>query len=163
MTSIEDDKEEKDYFSVWWPKSMIEKFKSIETIEELSKIVDETIAKKRLNIKQQDEQLEDDVLRFKSFCLSHRTHMKAVYREEEDLLYKMWEDLDERTTETRNKIKNMSKEISKVSGSIADFKKEIDGLNVYGAEGLTELARTISNMDKNTKDILRHVLSADKK
>jgi len=163
MTTIENDTEEKDYFSAFWPKSIIKKFKDIDSVEELAKLCEETIKDKRLNIKQQNENLEDDVLRFKSFCLSHRTHMREVYSEEEELLYKMWEDLDKKTTETRNRIKDMSKEISKVSSSVGIFKKELSDLHIYGADRLLELANTINNMDQNTKDILRHVLSVNKK
>jgi len=148
---------------VYLPVSIANKIEAADSVEAQASIAKEVINKKRLDITRENEMLEDDVLKFKSFCLTHRTEMRKIYQEEEDLLYKMWEDLDEKTTEKRKKISGMSKQLSMFADDVNTLKKTIDGFNLYSAEKLAELARSIDAMDDNTKDILRYVLSATKK
>ena len=99
--------EEKDI--VWLPKSIADKFKDLESIESMRVLTRDVIEKKRLDMTTEDRNLEDDVLRFKAFCLAHRSEMSKVYNEECDLIEKMWEELSTKADNTRTKIKNMTK------------------------------------------------------
>jgi len=145
---------------VWLPQSIAKKFNALKSIEEMRVLTRDVIERKRLDMTTEDRNLEDDVLRFKAFCLAHRSELSKVYNEECDLIEQMWEELSGKADATRSKIKGMAKEVNDFSRSVGDLKKQLGSLEVYQAERFLELANTVNNMDESTKDILRNVLNA---
>lgn len=147
---------------IWVAKEVADTYKALETPEEQEKLVKKLITDKKIDIEYENDLLEESVLKFKSSCLSHRTELKKIYHDECLLIEKMWDELGDHSTEMKKNIDGSSKEINTLTKSVEGLRKQLDNLNVYGADRLCDLATRIANMDENTKSIMRQVLDANK-
>jgi hypothetical protein len=161
-------KEEKmeDKELIWVSKKLAEEFKSLDKVEEQEASVKRVIASKRLSLDEENELLSESLLEFKSVCLVHKKELQKVYEEQENALYKMWEDMGDISTKilehsrkVASKTREATREIETMRTNIDALKKTLSGFEIYGADSLAKLAQNVSQMDENTKNILKFLLN----
>ena len=157
--------EEKDL--VWLPRSIADKVKQVDTVEEADRLIQEYIQLKRNNFKHELENLDDDVLLFKSVCLKHRNELKKVYDEQSYLLDKLWEDCGDMGSKIHRhaktlaeKLKPITAEVNSLKTSIHEVKMLLDTVNFYPPNTLIQVTESVARMDASTKELLRDLLNA---
>ena len=155
--------EEKDL--VWLPKSVADKVKQIETVEEADSMIQEYIKTKRQDFIRELENLDDDVLTFKGVCLRHRQELKKVYVEQADLLDKLWEDCGDMGSKIHKhavamaaELAPLTAEVKSLKSSIEEVKKLIGQVNFYPQQTFIQTVESVARMDDKTKGLLRDLL-----
>ena len=159
--------EEKDL--VWLPKSVADKVKQIETVEEADRLIQEYIQLKRESFKHELDNLDDDVLIFKGACLKHRTELKKVYNEQSDLLDKLWEDCGDMGSKIHRhaaalaaELEPLTAEVKSLKSSIEEVKRLIGQVDFYPQQTFIQAVESIARMDDKTKGLLRDLLDMKK-
>ena len=159
--------EEKDL--VWLPKSVADKVKQIETVEEADSMIQEYIKTKRQDFTRELENLDDDVLIFKGVCLRHRQELKKVYDEQADLLDKLWEDCGDMGSKIHKhavamaaELAPLTAEVKSLKSSIEEVKKLIHEVSFYPAQQFVSTVESVARMDDKTKGLLRDLLDLKK-
>ena len=160
--------EEKDL--VWLPKSIVDKVKQLDTVEEADKLIQEYIKKKKADFNDDLENLDEDVLLFKSVCLKHRNELKKVYDEQSDLLDKLWEDCGDMGSKIHRHAKALAEELKPITAevnalktSIHEVKRLLDTVNFYPPHTLIQVTESVARMDDSTKELLRDLLNTRQK
>ena len=138
-----------------------DKYERLSTVEAQAEIAKEICKAKRLDIQSELDILDDDLLRFKSACVIHKSEMKKAYDEQAVILDKLVSDCWDSMPKAKANAEKMAAEIhplsnavSDLNGQVSSLKKEIDNLNIYGADKLLDLVQKISCMDSSSKDML---------
>jgi len=151
---MRDDKKE----LIWVSKKLAEEYNQLESVEEQERIVKKVITDKRLNIEAEQELLSESVIQFKSVCLAHRKALENVYKEQSDILIKLWEDMGDVSTQINQHVRQMTDQVTPLKREVASLKKEIEGLRLYVPEQLARIAEQVGSMDEKTKSLLRELL-----
>ena len=159
--------EEKDL--VWLPKSVANKVKQLETVEEADRLVQEYIKTKRQDFNRELENLDDDVLIFKGSCLKHRQELKKVYVEQSELLDKLWEDCGDMGSKIRRhavalaaELAPLTAEVKNLKASIDEVRRLIDSVSFYPQQTFIQTVESVARMDDKTKGLLRDLLDLKK-
>ena len=154
---------------VWLPKSVADKVKQIETVEEADRLIQEYIQLKRENFKHELDNLDDDVLAFKGACLKHRTELKKVYHEQSDLLDKLWEDCGDMGSKIHRhavalaaELAPLTAEVKNLKASIDEVRRLIDSVSFYPQQTFIQTVESVARMDDKTKGLLRDLLDLKK-
>lgn len=160
--------EEKDL--VWLSKSITDKVKQVDTVEEADRLIQEYIQLKRNNFKHELENLDDDVLLFKSVCLKHRNELKKVYDEQSELLDNLWKDCGDMGSKIHRHAKTLAEELKPITAevnylktSILEVKRLLDTVNFYPPHTLIQVTESVARMDASTKELLRDLLNTRQK
>ena len=155
---------------IWVSRELAEEYKKLDSVDEQEAIVKKLINKKKLDIEQEQEQLSDSLLQFKSVCLVHKKELGKVYEEQADKLYSLWEEtgdvssmITKHARDISSLVQPMRTEINNLSKDIADLKKAMSELNIYGAERILEVVSKVKTMDEETKFLLKTLLNANTK
>ena len=159
--------EEKDL--VWLPKSVANKVKQLETVEEADRLVQEYIKTKRQDFNRELENLDDDVLIFKGSCLKHRQELKKVYVEQSELLDKLWEDCGDMGSKIHRhavalaaELAPLTAEVKNLKASIDEVRRLIDSVSFYPQQTFIQTVESVARMDDKTKGLLRDLLDLKK-
>ena len=147
---------------IWVSAVLAEEYKQLDSVEEQERLVKKVIENKRLDIEAEQELLSESVLLFKSVCLAHRKALQQVYEEQSDLLYKMWEEMGDVSTQINSHVKQLTNQIKPLRNEVEELKKEINSLSLYVPDKFVSVVEQVSNMDDRTKVLLRDVLDMDK-
>ena len=140
---------------VWVEKELVGQ---IEVICDIIKLrgggISEVIEKLRGDTKTYVEGLDSDLLSMKLHAQKVRDEYKAVVESEIEQSYALWEDLDKKRTQMRDKFSSMKEVVRECRGEISSLKESIDGLNIYGAERVLDLVKSFSAMTEKERDIM---------
>jgi len=150
---------------IWVDKEISEKYNAAESDEEQAKIMLSVIKGKGLDFEEEFNLLSESELRFKAICLTHKNKLTEIYKEQSDMLYKLWEDMGDVGTEISNHAEKVAAEINPIKDSVNSLKTEIEQLkksvssiDFYGASDLERIANTVSTMSESSKEILKFLL-----
>ena len=146
---------------IWVSAALAEEYKQLDSVEEQERLVKKFIENKRLDIEQEQEQLTESMLLFKSVCLAHKKALREVYEEQSDLLYKLWEEMGDVSTQIDNHVKGLTNQIKPLRNEVENLKKEINSLSLYVPDKFVSVVEQISQMDERTKVLLRAVLNME--
>lgn len=154
---------------VWLPKSVADKVKQIETVEEADRLIQEYIKTKRQDFTRELENLDDDVFVFKGACLKHRIELKKVYNEQSALLDKLWEDCGDMGSKIHKhavalaaELAPITAEVKSLKSSIEEVKKLIGQVDFYPQQTFIQTVENVARMDDKTKGLLRDLLDLKK-
>ena len=154
---------------VWLPKSVADKVKQLETVEEADRLVQEYIKTKRQDFNRELESLDDDVLIFKGSCLKHRQELKKVYVEQSELLDKLWEDCGDMGSKIHRhavalaaELAPLTAEVKNLKASIDEVRRLIDSVSFYPQQTFIQTVESVARMDDKTKGLLRDLLELKK-
>ena len=154
---------------VWLPKSVADKVKQLETVEEADRLVQEYIKTKRQDFNRELESLDDDVLIFKGSCLKHRQELKKVYVEQSELLDKLWEDCGDMGSKIHRhavalaaELAPLTAEVKNLKASITEVKNLIHEISFYPSQQFISTVESVARMDDKTKGLLRDLLDLKK-
>jgi len=154
---------------IYVSKELAEQYEQLATVEAQEEAVKKVISRKRIDLEDEQEMLSDTLLQFKSVCLKHKIELEKVYAEQADKIYKLWEccgdvssNISRHAASITSEISTINDQIDRASRRVSDLKSKTDSLNIYGAEKIIELARTVANLDDATKDILAQILAGKK-
>ena len=154
---------------VWLPKSVADKVKQLETVEEADRLVQEYIKTKRQDFNRELESLDDDVLIFKGSCLKHRQELKKVYVEQSELLDKLWEDCGDMGSKIHRhavalaaELAPLTAEVKNLKASIDEVRRLIDNVSFYPQQTFIQTVESVARMDDKTKGLLRDLLDLKK-
>lgn len=147
---------------IWVTKEQATQFKELDTVESQAIMATEIIAKKKLDISSELDQLDDDLIRFKAACLVHKSEMGKVYEEQEgkiqSLINEMWDVMPSAKVAAKklaDQIQPLGDQVASLESSISKVKSDLSTLDIYGMEKLIELAGKLTQMDAATKDIFK--------
>lgn len=146
---------------IWVSKELAAQYKALDSIEEQEASVKRVIEKKRLDLDAENELLGESLLSFKSVCLAHKKELEKVYQDQADKIYALWEEMGDVSSMISRHAKMVAGEVEPISRAIAEatmnvgrLKTSCNEMNIYGAERIVELARTVATMDDKTKELL---------
>ena len=155
---------------IWVPKKLADEYAKYETVQEQERLVKELINRKKINIENENEHLEEQMLQFKSVCLAHRRELEKAYTEESSKVEQLFLDLGDYSKKVRDsaeklagQIRPLSEEIENIEKNVSSIKKQLHGLDVFAVERLVDLASKLNQMDEGTKQIMQFLLNEYKK
>ena len=77
---------------IWVPKELKEAYEKAESEEEQKKIFFKAIEDRKLDIKNEIENLNDEMLLFKGIGIEYKTQLRSVYEEQSKQIDKIWDD-----------------------------------------------------------------------
>ena len=156
---------EKRYISLYIDSKLADRLeKSDEETQE--DILHEYILKKRVDIKEDLEILEEDVLHFKAVCATQRKALKEYYEDEQNRLYSMWEDSMKARDEAEQQAKQAARSLpplyeatKELNDRLTYMRQQLSNLDVHASENILRLAETLSNMDEKSKYVLTFLVN----
>lgn len=136
---------------IWVPAKLKETLEKMNSDEEQLKIVEKYINDRKLDISNDIEALDDDLLRFKAFALKYKTEIKAVYNEQSDILYKLFEDCGDIQSKMYLKIEETKKKLNPITEKIKEINFVLDKINIYKIEKVIELIEKFNRMSEEDK------------
>ncbi|ALM61993.1 hypothetical protein AXI64_gp214 [Vibrio phage qdvp001] len=165
---------EKEYVSLWLSKESAEEIKKLQSCDNEKHMVEEVAKKLSLNIERELTQLDDDLARYKAACIVFKNSLTDVYHEQQEEIDKVidtvWDvmpKVKQETTKLVNTLQEdlepLNKQLKETEIRIENLKSQFNGINFYAAERMTELVDKISNLDEDSKEILKFLTSEYKK
>lgn len=158
--------QEKEYVSIYVGKDIADQLRKSESMEFAESVIKKIIEKKRLDLTNEYDALDDDMVKFKAVCLVHRNTLKKVYEEQTNKLDNLFYEMDSIQKKTNEHAKRLAESVIPIRGTIdgimrdvCALKKQIEGMSLYIPENLARLATVVSQMDDKTKSILSALLA----
>ena len=147
---------------LWVSTELKEAWDKADSDEEQSKIFLKAIEDKKIDVKYQIENLEEDVLLFKGIGIRYKIELEKVYNEQSNQLEKMWEDFNcnDKIAKQAQKIKNTLSPVIEIMKSI---NKEFDSVSTYKVENLISVIEKFNNMTSTDKKLLEILLNNNRK
>jgi len=144
---------------IWVTKGQAEMFKELNSEVSQNNFVDKLIKERKLDIQNSIENLDDDLLRLKSFGLTYKTELKKVYDEQEKVLEELWEEHDEKIYELKNKITQLKPELEKATSQVKEVSNALSGISTYSIERLIDVVYKVNNMSEKDKKLMMDLIS----
>jgi len=130
---------------IWVTKGQAEMFKELNSEVSQNNFVDKLIKERKLDIQNSIENLDDDLLRLKSFGLTYKTELKKVY--------------DEKIYELKNKITQLKPELEKATSQVKEVSNALSGISTYSIERLIDVVYKVNNMSEKDKKLMMDLIS----
>ena len=150
---MNDDKE-----LIWVKKEIAEEYKSLESDIKMADMINDIIRRKKVDISDDIENLDDDLIRFKGFCLNYANKFKEAYNEQTENIEKIWEDCNEPISNIVSKTSHIKKEISGISGDIRNISASINDLDTYKLDRIIGIIEKYNSMTDDDKEIFKLIL-----
>lgn len=152
---------------LWVEKEFAEKVKQAESVSAQASVVDEILQYKKRNMEYELQELEENMLVFKSVCLNFRKELDKVADLEDEKL----QTIIDRTCDIHSKVKQQSKEIAKglqpitetlnnLESKLNKLSDKIDGINLYKVSNLLNSLERINTLDENSKDMFKFLVQS---
>ena len=130
---------------IWVTKGQAEMFKELNSEVSQNNFVDKLIKERKLDIQNSIENLDDDLLRLKSFGLTYKTELKKVY--------------DEKIYELKNKITQLKPELEKATSQVKEVSNALSGISTYSIERLIDVVYKVNCMSEKDKKLMIDLIS----
>ena len=147
---------------IWVTKEQADTLKKLESDEGQKNFVDDLINRRKLDIQNSIELLDDDLLRLKAFTLNYKTELKKAYEEQDKALEDLWIAHDERIAESKKKIQQLKPELQEVKKQIDDVYKFMNGVSTYGIDKLLEIVHKVNNMSEEDKKLMSDLINLNR-
>ena len=150
--------EEKEYVSLYLPKSLAKKIKQLESGESHEDIVQSFLDESKRDIKNSLECLEDDVLEYKALMTKAKVAFREAKEEQLQASYELWEKFEEDLPSVEEKITKLINKLKPVERQLSQINDLLNGLSFYSIENAMELIGKINQMTSETKNIFKFLL-----
>jgi len=151
---------------IWVPKKIADEYKAAESDETKEKIIKRILDKQKIDIESEFDRLNEVELQFKAICITHKNTLEKVYKEQYDMLYKLWEETGDVYSEVSNKNKELKQSAEKTNDVVKSIKDNIDNINkvlnfdVYAIERFVALIDKLNMADAKTKEMLQFLMTS---
>ncbi len=147
---------------IYVDKEFADKYEELESSKGQAEIAKEILAAKKIDISKELDQLDDDMVRFKSVCLIHKQELAKVYDEQNDLVEKliseMWDckpQAQAAAVKLAAEIEPLSSIVNALETSVTKLKGDLNSLDIYGMDRLIELTEKLSSLDSASLEIFK--------
>jgi uncharacterized coiled-coil DUF342 family protein len=144
---------------IWVTKEQAKIFKDLDSESNQKNFVDELITRRKIDIQNSIECLDDDLLRLKAFALTYKTELKKVYEEQDKALEELWESHDVKIYESKEKIKQLKPELQSITNQINEVNKVMNDVSTYNIDKLIEVVHKVNNMSDNDKKLMTDLIN----
>ena len=144
---------------IWISKELAEEYKRLDTDIEKSNMVNEIIRKKRIDINDDLEYLEEDLIRFKGFALSYASKFQEAYKEQGLKIEKIWDDCQEPIEKVRAETNKVKKEIGGILDVVKNISHSLENLDTYKLESIIKIIDKYNMMTDEDKEIFSLILN----
>ena len=144
---------------IWVSKSQAEFFKALEDDTKRGDFVLSLIEKTKKQMINDVENLDDDLLQYKSFVLRYSREFKKAYDEQSINIEKLWEDCTKPADEVRSKANKIKDEIKGIQKLVDETKEQIKSIDFYGIERVIALIDRFNSMTERDKEIMTRILN----
>ena len=151
---------------IWVTKEQADQFKELDTAEHQSKIALKILETKSLDIQSDLQQLDDDAVRFKAACLTHKATLESVYKEQSEKMDKLIEECWDVMPKAKKNADKMAAEFAPVvemvknlNKEVEDLKKSASDINFYGLRDLSSAVEQIRNLDSESKEMIQFLMA----
>lgn len=148
---------------LWVEKSLIQKLKLLDQVEEIKEEDIKGIIKNfNDDIEIIKEDVNSSVLDLRAKAQSVRETYESVVKEEIEANTKLWEDLDEKRCESVKKINSARDSINSIQDDVDRLKKSISSIDFYGIDRVIECIEKINNMRPEDRELLSKLFDSHK-
>jgi protein gp37 len=152
----------KEYVSFYVTPEIAKQLQNLVTSGNERAMVEEVALKLKLDIERELSQLDDDLARYKAACVVFKSSLKDVYGQQQEEIEKvindLWDIMPKVKQETQNMLSKIKQELSPLKEQLSEIKQLTNNIDIYGAERVLELAKTVSNLDTQSKEILSFLM-----
>ena len=149
---------------VWVDKSIVEK---LDIVQDICRIKGEDIEKLLEKIKNDDncfiENIDDSLIEIKCHAKRIRDEYKNCVDEEIEKSDKLWEDCDNKISESRSKVKDVTNMFYTLESEIDSLHRKLDNLELYKLDSAINLLERYNHLSENDKDKIEMLLKVDNK
>jgi len=135
-------------------KELFDTVKALGEIEGIKAQVKKSYANFIDEIELDTKYIEEAVKRLKKTSGEVKEELESTIENEISILYEVYEKLDDKRSEMKQKVLEMSKSINDVKVDLIALRKEISELSIYGLSQLIELVEKINYMPEKDKELL---------
>ncbi len=143
------------------PVEFANKYKELDDTKKQKQLAIEHVEQRKIDLKSELAQLDDDTVRFKASCLAHKDALEDVYKDQSSKLEKLINECWDVMPIAKKNAQKMADELQPFADKLTDIEcsmnkiKKLSGnVNFYGIENIIKLADQLNTMDDKTKDIL---------
>lgn len=140
---------------LWVEEDLVENLQLLDEVEEISQEkIKEYIKKFNEDVDCLSENVDASILELRAKAQRVRDSYEKVVNEEIEKSYELWEVLDTKRCESREKAKELRVDIEGISSEITSLKNNIKTINFYAIDSLIEAIDKISRLDNNGLELL---------
>ena len=144
---------------VWIDSSLLPKWDLLQDILRLNgKGLEEIIESLKKDDETLLECLEDNFISIKHHAIKVRDEYKKCVDEQIDKTYKLWEECDDKITESRTKIKSIESSFSDVNRLIDSMNRKLSDLPLRELDRAMDTIERFNNMSQKDKDAIELLL-----
>ena len=154
---------------IYVPIEFAERYENLTSTNAQALLATEILEAKKLNIKAELDQLEDDALRFKAVCVTHKAALEDVYKEQEAKLNELIDSMWDVMPKAKENAKRAAAEIKPIADEVRELNKQLENLqdnmrhlNIWRAQEFITAVDQISKLSPATQELLTQVLKATK-
>ena len=156
MSNPFDVKYDEKYEYVQLPKDLYDKLVEAKSRQEQEKMFFAEIEARKTDIKNEIENLEDDVLRFKAVGIRYKSSLEKIYEEQAVELDKLWECMNLEDN-IYSKLKTMNSQLSQFKNDIKQINESMNHLNSYNLEKIISLVEKFNGFTNQDKEIIKYL------
>jgi uncharacterized coiled-coil DUF342 family protein len=141
--------EEKEYVSLYIPKSLAKQLKDIQNGEETNKVILKYIEAVKNDIRLNAETFEPEILSFRAAIAKAKQEFEKAKNEEIDTFEAIWDNYDKQISEIKNKIKVLKETVEPLKKEMNELNKSLSALSIYGVDNLLTLIQKVQTLSEN--------------
>jgi chromosome segregation ATPase len=149
-------KYDEEYEYVQLPKELYDKVIESKSRQEQEKMFFAEIEARKMDVKSEIENLEDDVLRFKAVGIRYKNSLEKIYEEQAVELDKLWEGMNLEDN-IYSKLKTMNSQLSEFKNDVKQINESMNRLNAYNLEKIITLVERFNNFTSEDKEIIKYL------
>lgn len=146
-----------DYEYVQLPKHLYDLIIKEEGRDAQERLFFKEIESRKYDLKNEIENLEEDVLRFKAVGVRYKNNLEKIYNEQYEELEKMWNTMNLEEN-VYAKLKTVNSQMNLFKNSINEINSQIKNVNVYNLEKVIDLVEKFNRFSQDDKDIITYLM-----
>lgn len=147
---------------IWVTKDQAEFFKSLEDDFKKADFIQSLIEKTKKQMQNDIENLDEELLEFKSFVIRYSRAFKEAYDAQAINVEKLWEVSTEPVDNIRKQLNLIKSDIKETSKQVEELTSAIGNINTYKIERMIELLNQFKSMSSSDKDIMKVLFETQK-
>ena len=149
--------EEKEYMLV--PKKLADELEQANSREEQEKLFFDAIYKKKKDISEEIEALDDDLLMFKAFGTKYKNELDKIYNEQYEKIEQTWEKLNAGDS-IYKKLKSLNDSVKGLDRTLEEVERKIKYMSVRNLENAMNVIDRFNNMSHDDRNLLEKLMEA---
>ena len=97
-------------------------------------------------LKQELQQMDDDLLQYRALLLKMREAYKEAQQEHYNKVNDLWDEISKSVPSFTKKVESLVKELEPVTIALTAIKNQTDSVNTWKAKEIIEMVNLVSNM-----------------